>query len=340
MVQTVAVTGASSFIGVHLVDALLSKGYHVRALTRNLADEGKVGPLRSLAHGEGQLTLMAADVQDQAALETAFQGCDGVMHLAVPHPQHGGKPVLEDGERDELLKTAVTGAVACLTAAHKTGVKKVVYTSSLAAVECGNEGTLDETCWSAEAIFAAQENRNSNHFQYVAAKTMSEQQAWSVAKANDLALTVICPGNLVIGDVRTNHINGTMQHVADICNGKNTLLHHADIAPVNVKDVCSVHVAALESDYATGKRFLCAPYMISSSDLIQMIQTSYPKAAEPPTTAPDEDVIVGKWGTTRATSNKLSELGIKAVVPLEDTVKASVESLMAKGYVRDIRKDR
>jgi nucleoside-diphosphate-sugar epimerase len=332
--KRIAVTGASSFIGVHLVEALLKSDVKVHALTRDLSDEAKVGPLKALKE-TGKLEIVSADVNDFASLEKAFAGCDGVMHLAVPHPQHGGKPILNDTEKDELLNTACQGARTCFEAAKKAGVKKVVYTSSLAAVECGNEGALDESCWSSEAVYGAEENKNTNHFQYIAAKTRSEKEAWKAAEANGIDITVICPGNLVIGDILTNHINGTVQHIADICNGKNTLAHHADIAPVNVKDVCAVHVAAMFQNAASGKRYLCAPYMKGTPDFIRMIKEVSPNAVEPPVKAPQEKVIVGTWGKVRSTSNKLSELGINSFTSLENTVKTCVDFLMTKGYIEE-----
>lgn len=334
--KCVAVTGASSFIGVHLVKALLKSGAKVHALTRDLEDKAKVDPLKAL-HEQGDLKLFAADVNDEAALEKAFEGCDGVMHLAVPHPQHGGKPLLNDAERDELLNTACKGAVTCVAAAKKAGIKKIVYTSSLAAVECGNEGTLDESCWSSEAIFGADENKNTNHFQYVAAKTRSEKEVWKAAEANAIDITVICPGNLVIGEILTNHINGTVQHIADICNGKNTLAHHADIAPVNVTDVCAVHVAAMNSKSASGKRYLCAPSMIGTPELVRIIKELCPMAVEPPTKAPKEPLVVGTWDKVRSTSNKLSELGIDSFVSIKDSVKTCIDSLMNKEYIKEAR---
>jgi len=310
---------------------------HRAELIGDVENEAKVGPLKNLEQEEGQMKLVAADVNDQAALEKAFHGCDGVFHLAVPHPQHGGKPVLDDTERDELLNTACQGAVACFAAAKKAGVQKVVYTSSLAAVECGNTGTLDDTCWASESIFASEANKNVNHFQYVQAKTKSEKEAWKAAKEHGVDITVICPGNLVIGEIKTNHINGTVQHVADICNGKNTLAHHADIAPVNVKDVCAVHVAAMERESASGKRYLCAPDMMTTRELLRMIKDLYPGAVEPPTdNNPDEPLIVGSGGVARSTANKLNELGIHSTIPVKDTLKACLGDLMTKAYVKEV----
>jgi len=336
MSKRIAVTGASSFIGVHLVEALLKGGFEVVALTRDLGNNAKVAPLNLLKE-LGTVEVLAADVNDQASLEKAFAGCHGVMHLAVPHPQHGGKPVLEDAERDELLRTACQGARNCFSAAKQAGVKKVVYTSSFAAVECGNQGVLDETSWSKESDFGAEQNKNSNHFQYVAAKTNSEKEAWKAAEANGIDISVICPGNLVIGDILTAHINGTVQHIADICNGRNTVAHHADIAPVNVKDVCAVHVAAMSQDSATGKRFLCAPFMLGTPELIAKIKTIYPGAVDPPSSAPEEPLIVGSWGTVRSTSNKLEELGINTFIPLDETLKTCINALMTKEYIPEIR---
>merc|ERR1711953_1362138 len=119
-----------------------------------------------------------------------------------------------------------------------------------------------------------------------------------------------------MGDIITNHINATTKNILDIMSGDNTLAHRAgDIAPTNVKDVCNVHVAAMESDAASGKRYLCAPYMVTVPELLQMIKDNYPRSAEVVTAPPKEPMITGTWGKARTTSNKLFELGIKSCTP-------------------------
>merc|ERR1712232_1301916 len=133
------------------------------------------------------------------------------------------------------------------------------------------------------------------------------------------------------------HINGTVQHVADICNGRNTLAHHADIAPVNVKDVCAAHIAAMERDSASGKRYLCAPHMIPTLDLIRLIKKYCPAAVQPQDSPPEEPLIVGAWGKCRSTETKLAELGIHRTVSVEGTIMLCLDSLVLKGYVQEFR---
>jgi nucleoside-diphosphate-sugar epimerase len=87
MTEFVLVTGASGYIASHIVKQLLEKGYRVRGTVRNLNDEKKVAPLRSLATAsEYQLELVEANLLDEACWLEAVKGCTYVLHTASPFP--------------------------------------------------------------------------------------------------------------------------------------------------------------------------------------------------------------------------------------------------------------
>ncbi len=111
---TLALTGATGFVGAHLLDLALGQGYHLRALTR------RPQPPR---HG---VTWIAGALDDQAALAALVEGADAVIHVAgvINAPDAAG---FEAGN--------VAGTAAMLAAAEEAGVRRFVHVSSLAARE-------------------------------------------------------------------------------------------------------------------------------------------------------------------------------------------------------------
>ena len=114
---TVLVTGGSGFIGSHVVDVLARRGYKPR-----------IFDLRESPHHEpGSIETVLGDATDTAALVRAMDGCDAVIHLAamadVGHVQKA------DPAGAERLNSRATSAV--LEAARETGVKRVVYGSTI-----------------------------------------------------------------------------------------------------------------------------------------------------------------------------------------------------------------
>src|SRR5512142_2643634 len=143
---TVLVTGGSGFIGSHCILQLLAAGHQVRATVRDLGREPQVRALLKEGGAEpgDRLSLVAADLQRDAGWGEAVAGCEYVLHVASPFPA-----VLPRDE-DELIRPAREGALRVLRAARDAGVKRVVLTSSFAAVGYGRglqDATFDERSW-------------------------------------------------------------------------------------------------------------------------------------------------------------------------------------------------
>ncbi|KAK3278807.1 hypothetical protein CYMTET_13282 [Cymbomonas tetramitiformis] len=360
----VAVTGANSFIGTHLVKQLLAKGYPVHATVRDVNDDSKTDPLRALPGASNQLRLFEADMTSPSSLEPAFEGISGIFHLAVPHPNHGGTPEINSDYRQELLDAAVQGTSAVMKLASKNNAKvnparrnsfimaifaeydkpveeqansrferlltQVVMTSSMAAVECGNVGEINSETRSKSEVYGAEGNTGVTHYAYVAAKTESEAKAWELSKEMDVPLAVICPGNLVIGEVLSSHLNATMRCLQGLLQSENKLNNMTDIAPVNVEDVVSAHVAAFEEEEA-GKRYLCAEKMIPVRDFISIVEELYPSF---PVASYAENKIVIGHGNERSLVPNISDLSLE-FTPLANTVKAAVDSMVSKNLVSE-----
>ena len=207
-------------------------------MIKHLVAEGHsvVGAVRDAkVSGENVAALGAKVVEvgslaDAAALQAAFAGVDGVFHMAAVHPQYG----FEAGDRDAILKTAVDGTTSVIAAAKAAGVGRIVVTSSLAAIECGNdEGVLTEATWSRPEVYDSSEKLTktqwATHYTYVKSKVEQEKAAVAFAAEHGLDLRVVVPGNLCVGPIASKEINGTMTRLKDIVSGTNTLKGAADL---------------------------------------------------------------------------------------------------------------
>src|SRR5678815_3873168 len=130
---TVLVTGGSGFIGAHCILKLLEAGYRVRTTVRSLKREAEVRSMLKIGGvdaGEA-LSFFAADLSADAGWQEAVNGCEYVMHVASPFPTDAPK------DEDELTRPAREGTLRVLRAARQAGVRRVVLTSSFAAVAYG-----------------------------------------------------------------------------------------------------------------------------------------------------------------------------------------------------------
>ncbi len=133
--STVLVTGGSGFIGSHCILQLLDAGHQVRTTVRSLNREADLRAMLKIggADPRNRLSFFAADLEADAGWSQAVAGCNFVLHVASPFP--AGVPKHED----ELIVPAREGSLRVLRAARDAGVKRVVLTSSFAAIGYGHK---------------------------------------------------------------------------------------------------------------------------------------------------------------------------------------------------------
>ena len=139
--EKVLVSGVSGFIGMHCAKQLLDKGYKVVGTTRSASKHDEV----MAAIGHENLSLVNADLLSDENWDSAIEGCDYVLHVASPVMM--GEPENED----VLVKPAREGTMRVVQLAAKHKVKRVVITSSVAAVSYGphhHKNHFDDTDWS------------------------------------------------------------------------------------------------------------------------------------------------------------------------------------------------
>jgi len=339
IMSTFAVTGANGFIASHLITKILASGHKVHGTVRDTSDVSKMKTLNELSSQyPDKLQVFMANLKDPKSMKEAFAGVDGVFHLAAVHPEYGFQDV--PGGREELISTAVEGSLNVMKACKEAEVKRVVLTSSIAAVECGNDdsATLTESTWSDASVYDNKENHRGNgqwstHYTYVKSKVEQEKAVTKFCTENKMDLRVVVPGNMCVGPVASTHLNGTMQRLADIMQGTNTLKGGADYGVVHVQDVVATEIKCMTTDSASG-RYLVSSNMVLAEDVFKTIKELYPqyKIAE----LNNQDTASGIQGKARNVETRVTtELGVE-LAPLSACLKEAIDSMVDKKFITPI----
>lgn len=254
MAGRVLVTGANGFLANHLVRDLLAEGYTVVATVRDLSDPVRTERLRGHAEALGcsdRLEMCEADVLDADPWADLLAGCDGLFHTAAVFSL--------SGEAELILNTANLGTEHVLNAAAEAGVRRIVYTSSTAAVGSGPRGRpKDEEDW-----------QSGSSMPYTAAKTESERRAWRIAEEHGLDLRVINPTAILGGGF--SRPPPSVDWMPDLLSGAWPLIPAIPMAFVHVEDVAHAHRMAYEVEEASG-RFVLAPH--SGMTMVDVARTA------------------------------------------------------------------
>ncbi len=338
---TVLLTGASGFIGMHCALRLLESGYRVRGTLRTPSRaDGIIEALGKHVDPGDRLEFVEADLTRDAGWDKAMEGCTYVLHVASPLPRKPPK------HEDELIVPARDGALRVLKAASRAGVKRVVMTSSLAAVLYGHarDGSevYDESSWSklTDEVGA-----------YERSKTLAERAAWEfvdgLPEAEKIEFVTINPG-LVLGPILDSDYGTSGELVRKLM--KRELPGCPDVAwaVVDVRDVAGAHVEAMTNPDAVGKRFVCAIEQATIRDVAEILKEHFSdRGYRIPTRRVPGWLLRIVAIFDRTTRLILPELGkrqdvdngrIKKVLgwnprPLEEMVVSMGESMIAHGVV-------
>lgn len=338
--QRVLVTGGSGFIGVHCVLALLGAGYRVRTTVRHREREDAVRAM--LAHGGAvpgdALEFATADLMGDDGWTDAVAGCSHVLHVASPFLTR------EQKDENELILPAREGALRVLRASRDAGVRRVVLTSSFAAVGYGTRRKGDpytESDWTdATADVSA----------YVRSKTLAERAAWDFIEREGgaLELAVINPVG-VLGPALGTDTSPSLDLVLRLLTGPTPGLPRVSFGIVDVRDVADLHVRAMTSPAASGERFLAvADGILTVPEVATVLRRALGDAARkvPKRELPDWMVRLGavidpslrevsrRLGNHREVSNAKAK-NLLGWVPRsnEEAITAAAESLVELGLV-------
>ena len=276
----VLVTGGSGFIGSHSILQLLALGHQVRTTVRSLKREGDVRAMLKTggALSDDQLQFIAADLEKDAGWPEAVAGCDYVLHVASPFPQAIPK------NEDELVVPAREGTLRVLRAARNAGVKRVVLTSSFAAIGYGQpaqQTPFDETNWT--------DPNGDDVRPYVKSKTLAERAAWDFIanEGRHLELSVINPVG-VFGPVLGPDYSTSILLVQRLMDGAMPGCPRLCIGVVDVRDVALLHIRAMTHPAAKGERFLAvAGDFVSLVEIARILKAAHgtggESSSDPPT---------------------------------------------------------
>lgn len=261
----VLVTGGSGFVGGHVILQLLDAGHDVRTTIRSLAKEPAVRDTlaRAGATALDRLSLVAADLNSDDGWDGAVAGCDYVQHVASPFPL--GQPK----DENELIRPAVDGTLRVLRAARDAGVKRVVLTSSFAAVGYGHgdrASAYTEADWTDVNGPAVQP--------YMKSKTLAERAAWDFVKreGNGLELAVVNPVG-IFGPVLNDDLSTSIEIIKRMLEGGLPGAPRLYFGVVDVRDVAGMQVKAMTAPEAKGERFLAvAGEPVSIYDMSVILQ--------------------------------------------------------------------
>ncbi len=270
--STILVTGGSGFIASHCILQLLGAGHTVRATLRSLQRETNVrATLRAAGMtGEERLSFVPADLTSDAGWNEAVAGCQYVLHVASPFP--AGIPKNED----EIIVPARDGALRVLRAARDAGVRRVVLTSSFAAVGYGHppqQQPFDEKWWT--------DLERGPLTAYVKSKTLAERAAWEFIgrEGGTLELAVVNPVG-VFGPALGADLSASVQIVQRMLNGGVPACPRLYFGAVDVRDVADLHLRAMTHPAARGERFLAtAGPSMSLLQVSQALRAGFGSAA-------------------------------------------------------------
>jgi nucleoside-diphosphate-sugar epimerase len=340
--SSVLVTGGSGFIASHTLLQLLAAGLQVRTTVRSLSREPDVRAMLKNGGTEAgsQLSFVEADLMSDAGWPVAVAGCEYVLHIASPFPSAIPK------HEDELIIPAREGTLRVLRAARDAGVKRVVMTSSFAAVGYGHAQQ--------EQVFTEEDWTNPNGadvMPYTKSKTLAERAAWDfiAREGAGLELAVVNPvgvfGPVLGPDYATSILlverlmNGTMPGVPRICFGV-----------VDARDVADLHLRAMTHPAAKSERFLAvAGDFMWIAEIAKTLKARLGETAKRVPTRELPNWLVklatlrepavkqitpelGKW--KNATSEKAQRILGWNPRSREDSVVATAESLVRLGLVK------
>ncbi|ESW64109.1 aldehyde reductase [Mesorhizobium sp. C277A] len=340
--ELVLVTGGSGFLGAHCILELLKARYRVRTSVRSARREADVLAMLKAGGTEpgDALSFAHADLMADAGWPAAVAGCDYVLHVASPFPP--GVPTHED----DLILPAREGALRVLRAARDAGVRRVVLTSSFAAVGYGKmraDGQpFNEENWTDPAGKVSA---------YVKSKTLAERAAWDfiAEQGGALELAVVNPVGIFGPVLGADHSTST-EFVQRMLNGAVPGLPRLSFGVVDARDVADLHVRAMTHPAAKGERFLAvAGDFMTVREIAQTLKTRLGPAASRVSTREFPDWLVRIIGLFNPEAAQLAtELGkiknatnAKAVRVLgwaprsrEDALTATGESLIRLGLVK------
>ncbi|EOD52908.1 putative 3-beta hydroxysteroid dehydrogenase isomerase family protein [Neofusicoccum parvum UCRNP2] len=313
----ILVTGATGFIGAHVVDTLLRQGYRVRGSARSQAKADAMLAARPQFKDRLDFVLVA-DFSGETNLDDAVKDVDAIIHVASPFTYD------TTNNEAELVRPAINGVQSLLrSASTNPSIRRIVLTSSFAAVVDIDRNpdpsfTYTAADWNPLTYAESIAPTTTAVVAYRGSKKFAEQAAWEHVRAHHppFDLVTLCPP-MVFGPVAhpvaapaaLNESNAQLWGVLDRARP----LPAARVPLwIDVRDLADAHVAALLRDAAGGKRYTpVAPERFSFGLAARIVRERFPARArsEGREPAPDEVGPGESYGLDGETARR--ELGVE-----------------------------
>jgi nucleoside-diphosphate-sugar epimerase len=242
----VLVTGGSGYLGTQLIAVLLRAGSPVRTTVRTLDREAEVrAAVRRGGADDSGLEVVVADLMSDAGWSGALDGCADVHHVASPIPAAQPK------DPDELIVPAREGTLRVLRAARDAGARRVVLTSSFAAIGYSPKPSAEYT----EEDWTDPDTPGLPP--YPRSKAIAERAGWDfiAEEGGDMELVAVNP-TFILGPTLTTEMRSSLQLVKAMLDGTMTVARRQRFGVADVRDVADLHIRAMATPEAAGKRFL------------------------------------------------------------------------------------
>ena len=230
------VTGATGFIGSAVAHALIDAGHEVRVIVRTTSRRENLGDL--------DVEVCEGDLTDPASLRAALHGCDQLFHVAADYRLWARDP-------QQIYRSNVDGTINIMDAAHAAGVRKIVYTSSVATLGLTTDGSAanEDTPSSIEQMVGP----------YKRSKYLAEQEVIRRSRQSGLPVVIVNPSAPVGPRDRKPTPTGRM--ILDAAAGRMPAYVDTGLNIVHVDDVATGHLLAAERG-RLGER-----YILGESDM-------------------------------------------------------------------------
>ena len=260
--KKVFITGATGFLASHCIKLLLEKGYLITSSTRSLENPIIKELYNITPNAKKNLKIIKADLLDAESWKETLKGFDYLLHLA--------SPVFMKPPKDEkkVLNPAITGTKNVLLAAIHNNLKKVVITSSIAAISGLKKKPNN---WYTPSDFSSPTSPQL----YSKSKVLAEKQAWEIYEKykKKLNLSVICPGVIIDETLTTKRspCNFLMKILFNI-----PVLFDTYLPIVSARDCAEAHFRCLERpEESRGKRYILVENTYSCRDLVMLLEGEF-----------------------------------------------------------------
>jgi len=323
-------TGATGFLGSHVARALAEHSADLRLLVRANSNTKNIADLKA--------DLVTGDLRDPASLEKGIAGCDVVFHVAADYRLWVRDP-------EEMYRSNVEGTRAILEAAHKNGVRRVVYTSSVATMGFTSNGQPAD-----ENSPVSLDNMIGH---YKRSKFMAEQVTIEAARAGQ-DIVIVNPST-PIGE-RDIKPTPSGRIIVDFLKKKFPAYVDTGLNLVDAKQCARGHIAALEEG-RSGERYILGgenltlkqildklaaitglsspkvrvPYVLAlATGVVDEVVTGRIRGREPRATI--DAVRMGRKKMFVSSGKAERELGWKCI-PVDDSLRRAVDWFRENGYV-------